>query len=105
MTLAEFLAVHLLVTIGIERVGVLFWRVFRIQSPKERLRVVIWAPLMLGGYFVGGCVFWGLKSSLPYFEVAQGGALGMVSGQVFGLFISWFLWKYYRREIESEDAG
>ena len=103
LTLMEFLPLHLLVVVVIERVGVLLWRVFPAESPENRLRTLIWAPLMLGGYFAGGFLCWGINPSVSYPTVMQAGGYGIVAGQGCGHLISWFLWKYYRREIEGDE--
>lgn len=107
MTLGEFLPLHLVMTAGMACLLGFTWWLSRRWSPKHRFRTAVAGPLTVGGFFSGGLVFWIVNPSATSLTVAVNGAVfGMFAGQGTGFLISWWVWKYYRHEIErNEDAG
>lgn len=103
MTLWEFLPLHLLIVAGMACAVTLLGWMFPKQSPKERLRIRITAPLTVGGYFAGGVLGWTLNPTATYLSVANVAMYATLASQMAGFLISWWVWKYYQREIEGDE--
>lgn len=103
LTPGEFLPLHLLVTLGLASLCGGVWWLGRNHSAKHRIRSAIIAPLQLGGFFAGGFLGWALNPAASYWTVLVYSNHGMLGGMISGFLISWWVWKYYRREVERNE--
>ena len=105
MTFGEFLIIHTLVTAlaSVSMFGI--WRHSKKLGwpPGRQFSNGIAAPLMVVGFSASGLAYWLLNPKAGYHEVMLCATFGVLVGLASGHLIGWFLWRYYRKEIEGDE--
>lgn len=103
ITLEEYLRGHLAVGVAVLIACGLLWFAVRKYSFQFRLRAGLILALTVVGCFAAGLIGWLVNPTTSHEALLTNQFHGMVFGFVSGLLISWFLWKYYQREIEGDE--